>query len=405
METVAPETVGMSSKRLARIDGVMQDFVKDNQLPGMMTLVQRRGEIAQFGMYGLMDIEQERPMEEDAIFRIYSMTKPIVSIALMMLLEEGKLSLSDPVAQYIPAFRKTKVYAGMTPFRMQLVDQATPMTIHHLMTHTSGLSYGWFLDHPAEEAYRQLNKSQNFQSREVTLTDYVEMIASLPLRSQPGEEWNYSVSTMIVGYLVQVISGMPLADFLSERIFKPLGMIDTGFDVAPEKVNRLAQIYGSEGLFNPFPIPPDDVMGIGDVTKPTLMPAGGGGLVSTLEDYLRFANCLLNEGELDGFRLIAPRTLEWMTSDHLKPHMLPIKIGLSEVGARFGLGFSVVKNIGESQGIAIAGTYGWSGVAQTTFALIPDEEMIILFMSQHLPVAPYPAIRRFRNLVYQAIMD
>ncbi len=405
MKTGSAEAAGMSSERLARIDGVMQGFVKDNQLPGMITLVQRRGEIAQFGMYGMMDIENKRPMEEDAIFRIYSMTKPIVSIALMMLLEEGKLNLSDMVAHYIPAFQKTKVYAGMTPFRMQLIDQSTPMTIHHLMTHTSGLSYGWFLDHPAEEAYRQLNQQVNVQSRNIPFGEYVDMIAGLPLLFQPGERWNYSLSTFVVGYLVEVISGMPLADFLSERIFKPLGMVDTAFDVPQEKVNRLAQIYASESLFNPQPIPPDDVMGIGDVTKPTIIPFGDGGLVSTLADYLRFANCLLNGGELDGFRLIAPRTLKWMASDHLKAHMLPIKIGLSPVNARFGLGFRVVTDIGESQILASQGEYGWSGVAQTFFAVAPEEDMLLLFMSQLLPVAPYPVINRFRNLVYQAIMD
>lgn len=405
MKTAKPETVGMSSERLAKIDAVMQGFVKDNQLPGMMTLVQRRGEIAQFGMYGMMDIEQSRPMEEDAIFRIYSMTKPIVSIALMMLVEEGRLSLGDPVAQYIPAFGKTKVYAGMTPFRMQLIEQETPMTVHHLMTHTSGLSYGWFLDHPAEEAYRQLNQANDFKTRDISLADYVEMIANLPLLYQPGERWNYSVSTAIVGHLVEIISGMPLGDFLSERILKPLRMVDTAFDVPPEKVNRLAQIYGSEGLFNPFPIPPDDVMGIGDVTKPTTIPFGDGGLVSTLADYLRFANCLLNGGELDGFRMIAPRTLQWMTSNHLSPDMLPIKIGLGSVNARFGLGFRVVTDIGESQIAVSKGEYGWSGAAQTFFAVAPEEDMILLFMSQLLPVAPYPVIGRFRNLVYQAIME
>lgn len=405
MNTVNPESVGMSSKRLARIDDVMENFVKDNQLPGIMTLVQRKGEIAQFGMYGMMDIEQARPMEEDAIFRIYSMTKPITSIALMMLVEEGKLSLSDKVAHYIPAFAKTKVYAGMAPWGMQLVQQETPMTVHHLLTHTSGLSYGWFFDHPAEEAYRQLLKNRSFPSREVLLADYVDMIANLPLLYQPGERWNYSVSTAIVGYLVEIISEMPLADFFSERIFKPLGMVDTGFDISPEKANRLAQIYGSEDLLNPFPIPPADVRGIGDVTKPTRVPLGDGGLVSTLADYLRFANCLLNGGQLDGFTLIAPRTLQWMTSDHLRPSMLPMKIGSDIVDARFGLGFSVVTEIGESQVATSKGEYGWSGAAQTFFAVAPQEDMILLFMSQLLPVASYPVINRFRNLVYQAILE
>jgi len=182
-------------------------------------------------------------------------------------------------------------------------------------------------------------------------------------------------------------------------------MVDTAFDVPADKVNRLAQIYGSRGLYDPFPIPPDDVMGIRDVTKPTLSPGGGGGLVSTLADYLRFTRCLLNGGELDGFRLIAPRTLQYMTADHLKPHMLPIRLGFSEVGRRFGLGFRVVTNIGESQDITSVGEYGWSGAAQTYFTIAPEENMILLFMSQLLPTSPYPVRRRFTNLAYQAIMD
>ena len=405
MQTIAPENVGMSSERLAHIDAVMTEFVKDDQLPGIITLIQRRGEIAQFGMYGMMDIEQQRPMQDDAIFRIYSMTKPLTSIALMMLLEAGKVSLSEPVAKYIPAFAKTKVLTGMTPIGMQLTDQIRPMTIHHLLTHTSGLSYGWSFDNPAEDAYRQIAEQHNFQNRDIALADYIEILAGLPLLFQPGEQWRYSVATTVVGYLVQLISDMLFADFLAERIFKPLGMVDTAFDVPPEKVNRLAQIYVSEALYNPQALPPDEVLGIGDVTKPTVMPIGGGGLVSTLADYLRFANCLLNGGELEGFRLIAPRTLQWMTSDHLKPHMLPIKIGVSEVGSRFGLGFRVSKHLGESQVLCSEGEYGWAGVAQTYFAVAPVEDMILMFMSQHLPMLPYPVRQRFVNMAYQAIID
>lgn len=403
MQTATPETVGMSSERLARIDAVMQGFVKDNQLPGIITLIQRRGEIAQFGIYGMMDIEKQRPMQEDAIFRIYSMTKPIASIALMMLVEEGRLSLNDAVAHYIPAFRKTRVFTGMSYVGMQLTDQNPPMTVHHLMTHTSGLSYGFFLDHPVEEHYRQFRDT--ISRRDMPFADFIGHLAEIPLLFQPGTRWNYSMSTDVVGYLVELISGMPFADFLSERIFKPLGMVDTAFDVPAEKINRLVQIYGSQGVFNPFPIPPDDVMGIRDVTTPTLTPIGGGGLVSTLADYLRFANCLLNGGELHGFRLLAPRTLQWMTSDHTKAHMLPLNIGYGEIGARFGLGFSVVKDIGESQIMTSDGAFGWAGAAQTYFSVAPKEDMILLFMSQLLPTLPYPVRNRFVNLAYQAIIE
>ncbi|MGB7339071.1 MAG: serine hydrolase domain-containing protein [Phototrophicaceae bacterium] len=403
MNTTTPENVGMSSERLARIDTVMSDFVKDNQLPGIMTLVQRRGEIVQFGQYGMMDIAAQRPIEEDAIFRIYSMTKPLTSIALMQLHDEGKVNLNDPIAKYIPAFANTKVYTGMTSLGMQLVDQNPAITVRHLLTHTAGLSYGFFYDHPIEELYRQVGQQRI--NRENSLSDLIEKIAAIPLISQAGTAWRYSMATDVIGYLVQILADMPLADALSERIFKPLGMMDTGFQVAPENIERLAQIYHSEGLYNPIAFQAHEVYGVGDVTQATQQPSGGGGLTSTLADYLRFANCLLNGGELDGFRLIAPRTLQWMTSDHLDAHMLPIKIGLSPVGARFGLGFRVVKEIGESYTHCSTGEYGWSGAAQTYFCVAPAEDMILMFMSQLLPAAPYPVRTHFVNLAYQAITD
>lgn len=402
IETVAPEQVGMSAARLARIDSMLTDAVQQDRLPGIMTLVQRRGEIVQFGTYGHMNIEAQRPIARDNIFRIYSMTKPIVSIALMMLLEEGKVLLSDPVAQYIPAFRNTRVYAGMNSFQMLLEDQQTPMTVHHLLTHTAGLGYGFFFDHPVEELYRKLSEGM---SREIPLADYINELARLPLLYQPGERWEYSVATDIVGYLVQVIADMPLADFLQERIFAPLGMVDTGFMVPTEKTDRLAQIYMSEGLYEPQPFEPQKTFGLGDVTTPTQRPLGGAGLVSTLDDYLRFANCLLNGGELDGFRLLGPRTLQWMASDHLDPHMLPITLGLNKVGTRFGLGFRVAAHIGESSVATSVGEFGWSGAAQTYFSIAPAEDMILLFMSQLIPTHPYPVRNQFVNMVYAAITD
>lgn len=401
-EPVAPESVGMSAERLARIDPVMREAVQDDRLPGIMTLIQRRGEIVHFGTYGHMDIEAGRPIARDNIFRIYSMTKPIVSVAIMMLLEEGKLLLTDPVGQSIPAFRKMQVFKGMSSFNMQLADADTIMTIHHLLTHTAGLSYGFFVDHPVDEMYRQLTQGM---SRETPLDDYINALGALPLLYHPGERWRYSVATDVLGYLVEVIADMPLADFLQERIFDPLGMDDTGFMVPADKVDRLAQIYMSEGLYDPQPFEPQKTFGVGDVTTPTQRPIGGAGLVSTLDDYLRFANCLLNEGELEGFRLIAPLTLRWMTSDHLDPYMLPIKLGPGKVGTRFGLGFRVVKHIGESQVSTSVGEFGWSGAAQTYFSIAPAEDMILLYMSQLIPAHPYPVRNRFVNLVYQSIMD
>ena len=403
MEIHNPEDVDMSVERLGRITQSMMEFVRDNQLPGIMALVQRKGKVVYFGKYGLMDIEAGKPMQEDALFRIYSMTKPIVSVALMMLYEEGRLSLTDPVAKYIPAFAGTKVYAGSTPLGPTLIDANPPITIHHLLTHTAGLSYGWFFDTPVEDLYRQIIP-QIFR-RSQTLEDTVNRIAELPLVFQPGTQWRYSYATDVVGHVVQVIADMPLAEFLEARIFKPLGMVDTGFHVPAEKVDRLAQIYGSEKLYNPVPLKPDEVGLIGDVTIPTQCPSGGGGLISTLGDYLNFCNCLLKNGQYEGGRLLGRKTLEWMTSDHISRQLRPLKIGAWELDVGFGLGFRVATSLGEARSLTSAGEYGWAGAAQTYFWIDPAEEFIGLMMTQHMPIDPYPVQERFKNLAYQAIVD
>lgn len=403
MQVQRPEDAGMSSERLGRIAPVMEDFVKDNRMPGVMTLVQRRGKIVHFGQYGLMDIEAGTPMQEDAIFRIYSMTKPIVSVALMMLLEEGRLSLTDPVATYIPSFAKTKVCIGTHPLGLTLVDQNPPMTIHHLLTHTSGLSYGWFFDTPVDELYRRAGQAPVDRNR--TLQEFVEGVAQLPLVSQPGTHWRYSVSTDVVGYIVQIVSGMPLDEFLRQRIFKPLGMTDTDFYVPAEKASRLAPIYDSQTLYNPRRVPPADVYGLGDVTLPTRRYSGGGGMVSTLGDYLKFADCLLNNGAYDGGRLLSRKTLAWMTSNHIPDALMPISIGTDVLDHGFGLGFSVVTHLGQTRTMKSIGEFGWGGAAKTNFWVDPAEQLIGLMMTQYLPLFPYPVGNRFHNLVDQAIVD
>ena len=403
MDTDSPESAGMSSQRLDRIAPIMEGFVQDNRLPGIMTLIQRRGKIVHFGRFGLMDIEAGVPMQEDGIFRIYSMTKPIVSVAAMMLLEEGSFSLNDPVSKFVPAFAKTKVYAGTGTLGPKLVDQQPVMTLKHLMTHTAGLSYGWFFDSPVEELYRQAISQPIPRSQ--PLQDLIECIAELPLLSQPGTQWRYSVATDVVGYIVQIISDMPLADFLNERIFEPLGMIDTAFQVPFEKLGRLAQIYASQALYDPYPVPPEHVFGIGDVTTPTDCPSGGGGLTSTLSDYLKFCNCLLNNGAYDGTRLISRKTLAWMTANHIPETMLPLAIGLQELDYGFGLGFRVTTDLGRARRLTSVGEYGWAGAANTYFWIDPSEDFIGLMMTQHLPIEEYPVVERFRNLAYQAIVD
>ncbi len=402
MQISTPEAAGMSSARLERITPVMESFVRDNRLPGIMTLLQRRGQIVHLGKFGLMDIEAGKPMQEDALFRIYSMTKPIVSVAAMLLFEEGRLSLTDPVATFIPAFARTKVCVGSGVLGLQLADQHPPMTIHHLLTHTAGLSYGWAHDSPVEELYRQAGLTA--RSRDSALPELIERLASIPLLFQPGTAWRYSLATDVLGYVIQMAADMPLADFLQERIFEPLGMVDTGFQVPPAKVSRLAQIYASQELYGPTPIPPREVYGIGDVTTPTACPSGGGGLVSTLPDYLRFCECLLHRGVYDGGQLLSPKTLDWMTANHIPPALMPLKMGLDVLDHGFGLGFRVAIDLGQARQLTSVGEYGWGGAANTYFWIDPAEEFIGLMMTQHLPVGPYPVVDRFRNLAYQAII-
>jgi len=403
MKVHSPEEVGMSSERLARIAAVVEQFVQGNQLPGILTLVQRQGKVVHYGQYGMMDIEAGKPMQEDALFRIYSMTKPIVSVALMTLYEAGRFSLNDPVSKFVPAFAKTKVYTGESPLGLTLVDQNPAMTLHHLLTHTSGLSYGWFFDSPIEQFYRTL--VPKLYRRDQTLEEVVSQLAELPLLFQPGTQWRYSFATDVLGYVVQVIADMPLADFLQERIFSPLGMTDTAFVVPPQKLHRLAQLYRSEKLYDPVALQPEEVGLLRDVTVPTQCPSGGGGLISSLGDYLAFCTCLINNGRYSGGQLLSRKTIAWMTADHIPAHLKPLKMGAEQLDFGFGLGFKVVTSLGEARSLTSVGEYGWGGAAKTNFWIDPAEKLIGLMMTQHMPLEPYPVQERFRNLTYQAIVD
>lgn len=399
--TTSPEAVGMSSTRLERIPHCLSNAIKDNRLPGIVSLVQRRGQIVHRGKYGMLDIAAGKPMRDDALFRIYSMTKPITSVAIMLLLEEGRLNLFDPVANFIPAFGKTKVCTGVTPAGMQLVDQQPAMNIHHLLTHMSGLSYGSFYDTPIEERYRA---SPTF-GRGTRLSDFIDHLATIPLAFQPGTNWRYGMSTDVLGYIVQVVADMPLADFFKERIFQPLGMMDTDFDVPASKRERLAQIYASESLDAIRPIPPDEVMLIGDVTQPTTCPYGGAGLVSSIDDYLTFSTCMLNNGAYEGGRLLSRKTVEWMTANHVPASLMPIYMGSDQRDHGFGLGFRVTTHLGQAQRLSSVGEYGWGGAACTYFWVDPAEDFVGVIMTQLLSTSPYPFNDIFRNLAYQAIID
>ena len=402
MQVIAPEVVGMSAERLSNISAKLQTYVDDRKVAGFVSLVARDSEVVHFETCGYRDVEQQLPMERDTLFRIYSMTKPITSIALMMLYEQGKFQLFEPVSRYIPAFGNTKVLSGYGYMGQQLVPQNPPMTIHHLLTHTAGLSYGFFFDTPIDQMYRD----SIFRSETASLEEKITGTAQLPLRFQPGSAWNYSIATDVCGYLVQLLADMPFEDFLAERIFEPLGMEDTAFHVPTDKLNRFAKLYRhnvQNGSFHEYEGAPH--IPFHDFSKPASAPSGGGGLVSTTADYWQFANVLLNEGELDDVRIIGRKTLEFMTRNHLKPELLPLAIGFSGIPGRgFGLGFDVVMDAAQTGVLNSEGNFGWSGAAATNFWVDPQEQLVGIIMTQ-LMDNMLPFQQDFRALTYQALVD
>ena len=402
MQIVAPEAVGMSSEHLSNVTVRLQEYVDACKVAGFVTLVARESEVAHFETCGYRDSENKLPMETDTIFRIYSMTKPITSIALMQLYERGKFQLVEPVSRYIPAFGKTKVLSGLGYLGQQLVPQDPPMTIHHLLTHTAGLSYGFFLDTPIDEMYR----NSIFRSETATLEEKITGMADLPLRFQPGSAWNYSIATDVCGYLVQVLADMPFEDYLAGSILRPLGMVDTAFHVSADKVDRFAKLYRHmphNGGFKEYTGAPN--IPFHDYTEPASAPSGGGGLVSTTADYWRFANALLNEGALGDVRIIGRKTLEFMTRNHIKPELLPLAIGpIAIPGKGFGLGFDVVMDTAQTGVLNSDGNYGWSGAAATNFWVDPQEQLVGIIMTQ-LMDNMLPFQQDFRALTYQALVD
>jgi CubicO group peptidase (beta-lactamase class C family) len=394
LPTAKPEKVGMSSERLNRIKPVMQRYVDENKLPGLITIVARQGKIVHFEKYGNMYID--KPMELDAIFSIASMTKPITSVAIMMLYEEGYFQLNDPVEKYIPEFKDLKVFSHKDKLGIHTVDQIRPVSIRDLLTHTSGFCYG-DEDTPIDS---MLNAAKVFDG---TLKDMILKLSKMPLLFQPGTEWNYSVSTDVLGYLVEVISGKPLDIFFKERIFKPLKMVDTDFYVPIEKANRIAALYG-----------PSDSTGIKvivktDTLKRILSPrkflSGGAGLFSTAKDYMIFSQMLLNKGEYNGVRLLGSKTVDYMTMNHLLDVLLPTKgYAVPEPGNGFGFGFAVVQDVAQLQIIGSVGSYWWTGSHGTFFDIDPSEQLVFLLMT-HFSGGDFEDVNKFVVLTYQAIVD
>jgi len=401
-----PERVGLSSERFERIDRVIQESINEEKIAGAVGMVARRGKVAYLKSFGMMDIEAKKPMHIDTIFRIASMTKPITSLAVMMLYEEGYFLLNEPVSKFIPEFENSVVLVPKSPEDTTSQSYTTvparqDITIRHLLTHTSGLTYQW--NQHLGEIYNNAGITHGLIQDESTIGKKMRILAGLPLLHHPGEEFEYSLSIDVLGHLVEVVSGITLDEFFQEHIFKPLQMKDTHFFIPEEKLSRLAAVYAPnrEGGISRLPE--------GTIVEGTLIYSasypyhgpnsyfsGGGGLCSTISDYVRFLQMMLNGGELDGIRLLSRKTVELMTVDHVRE--------LMEYSG-FGLGFDITRDLGESGRIGSVDSYGWGGFFYTTFWIDPEEEMIGIFMSQLYPNDSLNLLEKFRVLAYQSIID
>ena len=394
---VSPEEAGMDSERLGRVTQAMQAFVDDGKLSGAVTIASRDNKLVHFESVGYRDIEAQAPMTPDTLFRIYSMTKPVTGVALMILYEEGKFKLSDPVEKYLPEMKDLQVYAGTDDDGNMITETADhPMTIRELMSHTGGLTYGIFAQSAVDSAYVRAG----LLDANMTNAEFVAALGRIPLKHQPGSRWEYSVSVDVQGYLVEVLSGMRFGEFLDKRIFQPLEMTDTDFHVPEEKINRFAQmyVYGPEGQ-----LIPSEMFDGADFTVDMAFESGGGGLVSTANDYMRFSQMLLNGGELDGVRILAPLTVELMHRDQTPAGMTGPMSGAGN-GTVFGLDFAVIEDPVEAESYS-SGEYYWGGAAGTWFWIDPVEEVVFVGMIQQAGQGLPDVRSTSRRLFYQAIMD
>ena len=406
MPLVRPESVGLSSAQLTHIDRHLEErYVRTGKISGCQTAVFRRGELAHHSVLGHRDLEREAPTEKDTIYRIYSMTKPITSVALMMLHEEARFSLSDPVHSYLPEFGDLGVYEeGVHPnYVTRPCERA--MTIRDVLTHQSGLTYGFQDRTNVDAGYRKAKLGVDIHGP--TLADMMNGLAKMPLEFSPGTAWNYSVSTDVCGRLVEVLSGQSLDVFFRERIFAPLGMSDTSFSIPEDKFSRFAANYERAGHKSLRLI--DDPMKsawAGDVT----LFSGGGGLLSTTSDYLRFCQMLLGDGTVNGTRLLGPKTLDLMTQNHLEGglDLAGASVGLfgetPYEGTGFGLGFSVILDPVTGQNVGSPGEYAWGGAASTIFWVDPAEELCVIFMTQLMPSRTFDFRGQLKSIVYGAIL-
>ena len=424
------EKAGLSEERLKRLEKIMHQFVDQGKLAGVQTAIIRNGKLGHYDTYGYADIKSKAPLKDDSIFRIYSMTKPIVSVALMMLYEEGKFLLDDPVHKYIPEFKNLKVYKPLLPNKffsskkwniwpinkIRMVQKVKkPMLMIDLLRHTSGLGYGWGPNTYVDRKYR---KSKILDRKDTK--EFISELSDIPLYHDPGTGWRYGVSTDVCGYLVEILSGHSLDEFLASKIFRPLNMIDTHFQLPNDKINRFTSNYINNipkrlrklaKLFGVSFNPDGELMTVdhadsSEFTENVTFFSGGGGLVSTTKDYLQFCKMILNKGELNGVRILGPKTVEIMIEDHLK--FIP-NIGgpmtLPNNGTSFGLGFSVVKNTAANEVIGSVGTHSWGGMAGTFFGIDPKEDLIFILMIQLIDFDNLNISKRFQTLVYQSIVE
>jgi CubicO group peptidase (beta-lactamase class C family) len=404
MMELAPKKAGFAPERLNRItDHLNRHYIEPGKIAGCQTLVARHEHVAYFKSLGLMDRERRKPMADDTIVRLYSMTKPITSVALMTLYEQGHFQLNDPVSRFIPEWREHKVWVSGEGASMQVAEPERPMTMRNVLSHTGGLTYG-ATNHPVDRAYREAGVARGPGE---TLGGFVQKLAKVPLRYAPGERWMYSFSTDVCGYLVEAISGKRFDQYLQENIFDPLGMKDTSFHVAERKLDRFAANYERR---------PDKTLKLIDdperstYLKPPTFFSGGGGLTGTIADYLRFCEMLRRGGELDSARILGPRTIDLMHMNHLAggKDLAALAIGFfSETvneGVGFGLGFAMT--LGQvASGSLGAGDYYWGGAASTIFWIDPAEDMVVIFMTQLMPSGTFNFRGQLKNIIYSAIVD
>ncbi|MEU2054186.1 serine hydrolase domain-containing protein [Streptomyces bungoensis] len=402
-QDVDPGEAGLDPQALERLDRRFAHHVDEGRLPGWLLAVARGGRVAHLRTYGRRDLAAGLPVEADTLWRIYSMTKPVTAVAVLQLVEEGRLSLDDPVDRHLPVFANPRVYEGGSGSDVRTRPAHGPILVRHLLTHTAGLTFGFYHKHPVDALYREAGLEYSVPPGK-DLAETVEVYARMPLQFEPGTQWNYSVASNVLGRVVEVVSGQALDEFLADRIFHPLGMTDTGFRITPEQGPRLAELYGETDGGGIAPIPGLPVRG-----RPRFV-SGSGGLVSSAPDFHRFMEMLRRGGELDGTRLLSPGSVDLMTRNQLpggaelSAFGAPVHQERGNDGLGFGFNVSVVTDPARTLSPSSPGTYGWTGVATTAFWVDPGRDLTVQFMTQVRPkkLKVFPELRR---LVHEAVLD